>query len=383
MKHGIAVVQVAVFLAASGAQAQQATWQDAFDAHISERYAAPEYRAFDFWIGEWHMKWRQRPEGEFYHSQDGDYTHQRVFPILGGKALVELAWDRDKPDEPSQRGFSIRYFDPARECWIMAQNWPSGNNNGMAFMDQLIGHEHLGRLSMYSVSYWRGADGQFVPQHRRYNFTDIRPGVSFRWDGSNTPDEGANWFTWSIVDAVRQRDLDAWRTAGTALPGYHTGALCTAAPHGAFDGLQGVWEGTVSFGDGARPARFSAGELLDGCAVAGVLETDGVKTFMTFGYHERHGKWLSFRLDDRPGTPHRYFAADTAGDGATFTAVPLLAIVDEFTDFYGGDKLDTASALARTVWTAITADQIAFHDDERESVDAPWRTVRSYRLSRR
>ncbi|MEO1137700.1 MAG: hypothetical protein AAFW68_14040, partial [Pseudomonadota bacterium] len=162
------------------------SWAEALGADIAAPYDAPQHRAFDFWIGEWEANWRGRPQGEFYHQKEGSWTRQRVFPVLNGKALIELAWARDNPNEASQRGFSIRYFDPARARWVMAQNWPSAGGQGSAFTDQLIGEEHLGRLTMYSITQRPGADGELVTQHRRYNFTDVRPGTSFRWDGSNT-----------------------------------------------------------------------------------------------------------------------------------------------------------------------------------------------------
>lgn len=84
------------------------------------------------------MNWRSRPEGEFYHELDGSWMRHRVFPILDGKALVELAWDRDAPMEPGQRGFSIRYFDDSADRWVMSQNWPGPGNPGSAFVDQLV-----------------------------------------------------------------------------------------------------------------------------------------------------------------------------------------------------------------------------------------------------
>ena len=244
----IALLAATACTAATETSAQTETeflWSDALKSEISDAWQSPEHRAFDFWIGEWEMNWRQRPEGEFYHQKEGSWTRQRVFPILGGKALVELAWARDNPEEASQRGFSIRYFDPAREHWVMAQNWPNQNNTGTAFLDQLIGKEHHGRLTMYSATRRPQPDGETTVQHRRYNFADIQEDT-FRWDGSNTSDKGVTWTTWSVVDAHKKRDLDAFKPAGSAIPGVHQENLCTEAPHGGFDSLQGVWGGRSS-----------------------------------------------------------------------------------------------------------------------------------------
>lgn len=360
------------------------SWDEALAAEISDQWASPEYRAFDFWIGEWEANWRPKPAGEFHHAKEGNWTRQRVFPILGGKALIELAWSRDNPDEPSGRGFSIRYFDTARERWVMAQNWPNPNSGGGAFTDQLIGDEHLGRLTMYSVTKRRNSEGEVVSEHRRYNFTDVRPGVSFRWDGSNTSDQGATWFTWNVVDFLRRRDLDPFGAAGTPFPGVHQKNLCTDEPHGAFNDLEGVWTGEMTDAEGgAFPARYSAGLALDGCGVLGVLDAGGVKTFLAVGYMPRQQKWVFYRLDDRPGTPHGYFVSVDAGEGATFVHAPGLSIKDEFTAYNEPESYAPEGALRRVVWDAFTADELRLRVETRTAPGADWETEATYSLEKR
>lgn len=383
-KDGLPVaVALCLLVLGNGATAQERSWADALGTQVTQPYSDPKHRGFDFWIGEWNMNWRSRLEGELRHQPKGSWTHQRVFPILGGKAIVELAWDRDAPETASQRGFSIRYFDEARERWVMAQNWPSQSNQGLAFLDQLIGGEHLGRMTVYSVSPRRQPDGSIVNEHRRYNFTDIREGVSFRWDGSNTSDMGATWYTWNIVDAHRLRDLDPFGTAGTPFPGVHNNLLCAKEPHGAFDGLEGVWEGTVIEAGTESPARLSAGTLLDGCAVAAVLEAGGVRTFMTFGYADRYESWVSYRLDDRPGTEHSYHVAQSPGAGAVFVKADAVAIVDELTPYYIAENFTPADSLERTVWTEYSDTRIAFRDEYRATAEGAWQTRRTFSLRRR
>ena len=384
MKMGQRAIVLGFLLAAgqNSSYGQDQTWADALDTRIDETYADPKYRGFDFWIGEWHMKWRSRLAGELYHQKDGSWTHQRVFPILGGKAIVELAWDRDKPGEASQRGFSIRYFDQERQRWVMAQNWPSQSNTGLAFLDQLIGDEHLGRMTVYSVSPRRASDGTIINDHRRYNFTDIREGVSFRWDGSNTSDKGATWTTWSIVDALRQRDLDPYGAAGTSLPGVHNKLLCTSEPHGAANFLEGNWQGTVRDASGERSARLTAGLLLDGCGVAASLQTEEVRTFMTFGFADRFKNWVIFKLDDQPGTAHKYYVSKTMGTGATFVRSSALEIKDEFTPYYNPAHFEPEGALSRMVWTQLDKTTIAFRDEHRSAADTEWQVAREYKLSR-
>ena len=385
MKHAIfAIAAIFLFACSEEPRASDApvSWADALGSDIQTEYAGEEFRAFDFWIGEWNANWRARPQGEFYHQKEGSWTHQKVFPVLGGKALIELAWDRDKPQEASQRGFSIRYFDPARERWVMAQNWPNATNQGSAFTDQLIGDEHLGRLSMYSITERPNAEGEIVTQHRRYNFTDVRPGVSFRWDGSNTPDEGANWFTWYVVDFLRQGDVGEFGEAGAPLPGVHGDNLCTAEPHGALDGLQGQWTGTMTGADGVQSqATFTAGLALDGCGVIAALEADGGRTLWATGYAEQFQKWVIFRLDDQPGTTHAYFVSDAAGAGAIFNEAPGLAIADEFTPYLRPSSFEADGAARRIIFDILSEDELVLREEHRS--EDGWRTGAAYRFARK
>ncbi|MHA7871359.1 MAG: hypothetical protein ACX939_03315 [Hyphococcus sp.] len=357
------------------------SWGEVLNADITAEWSAPENRAFDFWIGEWAANWRPR-EG-LDHQAEGARMRHRVFPILGGKALVELAWPLENTSQPGQRGFSIRYYDPARARWVMAQNWPNGNNTGAAFLDQLIGDEHLGRLSVYSYTERPNADGEMTPQHRRYNFTDIRPGVSFRWDGSNTADEGATWFTWYVVDFLREGDLTPFRPAGAPLPGVHAKALCTEDPHGAMNTLAGNWRGErMDAGGGLAPAHASAGLVLDGCGVVMALEADGEQVFMALGYHERSGRWVIFRLDDRPGAPHAYFVSDAAGAGAVFAEAPGLAIKDELTPYLHTEHFSTDSAKRRLTWETISETELVLREDAKAAFGDGWSSLRVYRFSR-
>ena len=384
MKQRFSVALLSALMLAGGCATadEDANWADALDAEITDEWSAPEYRAFDFWIGEWEANWRPPVEGALKHAEEGSYTRQRVFPILGGKALIELAWARDNPEAPSQRGFSIRYYDPARERWVMAQNWPNGNTRGSAFFDQLIGDEHLGRLTMYSIARNYQPDGTVNIQHRRYNFTDIRFGESFRWDGSNTRDEGATWYTWYVVDFNRLRDPDPYGAAGTPFPGVHEQALCTEEPHGAFNGLQGVWNGTATDANGGQtPARLSAGLGLDGCGVLAALETGEKNAFLAVGYHERAEKWMTYYLDDQPGTTHAYYISDNAGAGAVFQDAPALTIKDEFAPYNLDEYFEPTDSTRRIVWETMNDTELAFRVETRDGASDEWRTKTSYRLS--
>lgn len=369
---------------ASAADKSSATWDQVLNATIDTHWSDARYRAFDFWIGEWIMVWRGRQPDALHFDQDGNPMRHRVFPILGGKALIELAWDENAAaDAPSQRGFSVRYFNTATQRWVMAQNWPNASNDGMAFIDQLVGFEDNGRLSMYSVSRQPQPDGEFKFYKRRYNFADIRDGA-FRWDGSNTFDEGASWQTWNVVDAKRIRPLDPYEPAGTAFPGVIGEALCKDEPHGAFDVAQGNWEGKATDEHGAQAqVTMSVGKVLDGCGVISILNHhQGRSVFAVTGYAPRLEKWISYVLDDQPDTNHSYLWADGEPEKWVFQDAPSLDIEDEYTPILSDSTFDPDASRRRTVWNRMGDSELAFTLQTRANAQATWTTTMTYALKR-
>ena len=61
-----------------------------------------ESRQFDFWVGAWDVN--QRVQQEDLSWKDSIKAEARVYPILFGKAVLEL-WD-----SPNIKGYSLRYF---------------------------------------------------------------------------------------------------------------------------------------------------------------------------------------------------------------------------------------------------------------------------------
>jgi hypothetical protein len=385
VNFNLRIVFLATFMTTGVAMSNElVTWGEVLGSEIEPQWDSAEHRAFDFWIGEWEMNWRSKPEGEFHFDREGTWTHQRVFPVLGGKAILELAWDRDATaDEPSQRGFSIRYYDEKRSRWIMAQNWPGPGNQGYAFLDQLIGFEDNGRLSMYSAIRRPQEDGSYQYGHRQYNFADIRDGA-FRWDGSNSYDEGKTWMTWNVVDAGRIRPLDEFGAAGTAWPGYIGGQLCRDEPHGAYDFIEGAWSGTRRKADGSsEPVTLHAGRLLDGCALAMVVNIEGgLSIFSTLSYEPRSGNWVMYTLDNRPGVGHVYFWSPVSGSGATFHHAPALSIDNDRELYVVDENFDADAAQTRLVWQKVESDEIVIENQRRKEQDRSWSTVSTYSFIR-
>jgi hypothetical protein len=368
---------------------EQKSWGEVLGSEVRPEWDKPDHRAFDFWVGEWEMTWRGKQPDNFHFDESGGVTHQRVFPVLDGKAVLELAWAVDaNNEEPSQRGFSIRYYDEKRKRWIMAQNWPGPGNDGYGFLDQLIGFSDYRRLSMFSAIRRPQEDGSYQYGHRRYNFSDIGNNVDglrgFRWDGSNTYDEGATWTTWNVVDAVQIAELDPFGVAGTSWPGYHGGQLCKDEPHGAYDFMEGAWSGSVTKADGtSRALTMHAGRLLDGCAVAVVVNIeDGRKILSTLAYVPKENRWVMFTLDNRPGIGHVYFWSPVAGEGATFHHGPALTIDNDQELYVLDENFDEAAADIRLVWQEAGPDEIVIENQQHPAQDQGWRTVSTYTFKR-
>lgn len=356
-------------------------WDDVLDTEIGAEWAGA-HREYDFWIGEWDANWRGREEDGLHHVAQGRYQHHLVFPVLGGKAIVELAQPANQPEgEAAGRGFSIRYYDEARERWVMAQHWPNPQFDGVAFLDQLTGQSDHGRIMVYSSALQQTSDSE-SPTLRRYQFSDIAQD-RFRWDGANTTDHGDSWTTWMVVDFDRtgpQPDLPAT----TAFPGQDDDLLCTDEPHGALDGLEGNWSGrALSPGGASEPARLTGTRMLDGCGMLVVFERpeSGYRSFTFWSYSPIFQRWFALYLNNQPGEGHRYYAGGAAEAGAWFGALPGAAISDETTPFIRNAGGDTSGAPARISWTTLEDDLVVFRVEVRGE-DGDYTMRREYGMTR-
>jgi len=359
-------------------------WDDVLGTTIAEEWQAPIHRQYDFWVGEWDANWRGRDADGLDHVEDGSHTHQFVFPILDGKAIMELAMPGElTPGVGQGHGFSLRYYDEVNERWIMAQHWPAPQFDGVAFLDQLTGVERFGRIMVYSPDLRRSTpDG--APQIRRYTFSDIRENA-FRWDGANSTDRGTSWVTWMAVD-FRELDPEVdLPSASEPLPGYQEGLLCTDGAHRALDGLIGIWSGTAVSGDGSvEPARLTAGRMLDGCGIAVAFERPeaGYRAVTFWSWSPVVERWFALYLNNQPGQGHRYYSAQSAGEGVAFNLHPGVNIVDGETPYITNARDDISGSLQRFEWTSIDSEQIVFRVETRESEIAPWQLRREYRMAR-
>lgn len=358
-------------------------WDDVLATAITPDWETPVHRQYDFWIGEWRANWRPPAETGFGHAAAGWETHQYVVPILDGKAIMELAmpWEIT-PGEAQGRGFSLRYYDEANERWVMAQHWPSPQFDGVAFLDQLTGHEDFGRIMVYSADI-RPRQPDQPQQHRRYTFSDIREDA-FRWEGANSADGGQSWSTWNVVE-FDEIDPDVDLPAANApLPGYHEGRLCTDETHRGMDAVIGTWSGLAVAADGEeQPARITAGRMLDGCAVVAVFERPeaGYRSATFWSWSPAVQRWNALYLSNQRGENHRYYVGGTAGEGAAFHLNPAAVIPDQETPFIVGWRGNPATSLQRIQWVELNENALRFRVETRADPDAEWVLRWEYRVS--
>lgn len=377
------LITAALSLVATPLAAQETTmdWAEILGTTIAAPYDTPEHRAFDFWTGEWRAEWTGREEGVLEHTRVDAITRQRVFPALDGKVLIEWAEPINvDPDAADGRGFSIRYYIEDENRWVMAQHWPQPDASGIAVTDQLTGEFSHGRVELYSRRGRPNEDG--TVGLRRYVFSDIHDDT-FRWDGSNSDDEGATWLTWYVVPFTRLGATADLTSLGADTPNYNGGQLCTGEPHRNMDGIVGTWAGTVTATGETSAATLTAGRMLDGCAtMAVVFHSDtGFRALHTYSYSDALAHWVEFRLDNQPGTRHSYRVTPDA-EPMAFEDAEQLVLQNETERYLSQERFTTEAALTRTVFETMTEDELVIAEQVRENVEADWVDERRYELSR-
>ncbi|HEY6252412.1 MAG TPA: nuclear transport factor 2 family protein [Candidatus Angelobacter sp.] len=132
--------------------------------------AAPEYRHFDFWIGDWDV---------FESDKATPVAHVLVDRILGGCVLRE-----DYQDTEGHKGQSFSIYDASRKVWH--QSWVTNRGQLLIIEGQL--HEGAMVLS--------GSDHTAQGQERlvRGNWKPVSSGV--RESAVTSTDGGKTWSPW-------------------------------------------------------------------------------------------------------------------------------------------------------------------------------------------
>ncbi|NNF38708.1 MAG: hypothetical protein HKN71_08570 [Gemmatimonadetes bacterium] len=287
----LAGILTAALLVGTGTAAAQ-------DWPVSDALPA-EARQFDFWVGEWDVDLRIRQDD--FSWSDEVRSVASVYPILRGKAVLEL-WSDVR--EGGIKGYSLRYFDTARDEWVLWLNWPGPDVSGSS---SLAGTFRHGRGEFFSRN-----DASVS----RYTFSDIGPN-SLRWDDAFSQDGGATWSNRWIMEFTRRADR-AWLVDGEPAPTFHTGERCSAAPFRSYDFLAGRQEGQVEVG-GSGPVTIMGHRVLDGCAV---LTFAGAAGGPETAYAFSHWTWNTYAerfelttLTSGANTPVRMFFGTPGASG--------------------------------------------------------------------
>lgn len=254
-------------------------------------------RRFDFWIGDWDVNLRIHQQDLSW--QDSVEARARVYSILRGKAILEL-WE-----SAPIKGFSLRYYDPTEQKWVLWLNWPGENRAGMSRLEGRFRH---GRGDFFGES--RNAEGQTVIS--RFSFNDVSP-KTMRWDDAYSSDGGKTWSNNWIMEWTRRAAEAVWPLPSPA-PTFVDGTLCDQEPFRVHEVLAGDWSGKASEGPGesaAQPASLEMRQVLDGCAVLGFLQAGDAEWFLMTTFDTRRELWeLSVLSHARRASLERFWARE-------------------------------------------------------------------------
>jgi hypothetical protein len=243
-------------------------------------------RQFDFWIGLWDVNLRMIQDDLSF--KDSVSARTSIYSILDGKAILEL-WDSE-----SIKGYSLRYFDPARGKWILWLDWPSKNRSNKSSLEGEFRH---GRGNFHTS--FTNAQGEEVKG--RYSFNDISP-FSLRWDDLWSKDGGKTWSKNWRMELTRLQVDPVWPIDPEHVPTFVDGSRCDAQPFRPYETLAGSWT--------SKTARLDAYRILDGCAVMAFLEAGKRKEFLYVSWVDSAKRWEVDVLDQQRDSPLKHYHGD-------------------------------------------------------------------------
>lgn len=257
----------------------------------------PESRAFDFWIGEWDVNLRVRQDDASW--RDTHRATAKIYPVLGGKAVLEL-WSEDRPG--GIEGYSLRYFDTARDEWVLWLNWPGANRSGSSSLSGTFRH---GRGEFFGTSRSQGGEETIS----RYTFSDVTP-TSLRWDDAFSSDGGRTWTNSWIMEFSRTGAKPVLPAEGGPVHTFHDGTRCDAPEFRRYEFLSGARAGRVEAG-GSGGVTITGYRMLDGCAVmtfAGpTSDPERAWGFSHITWNTYANRYEMTSLTSMPGAPVRMF----------------------------------------------------------------------------
>jgi len=251
---------------------------------------APEASQFDFWAGGWDVNLRIQQSDASW--QDSVQAHAQVYPILQGKAMLEL-WD-----SPSIKGYSLRYYDSSLGKWVLWLNWPSQDSSGSSSLQGEFRHNR-------GEFYARNTRPDGNTSISRFSFSDIGPD-SLRWDDAYSQDSGKTWTNQWVMEFSRTAQSVALPQNSVSAHTYIDGSRATLPQFASYEYLAGRWQGHYlnSAGLAADPAQLQVWKVLDGCAVIGLLEYsvhgEPRQAFFHLTWNTHASRYEITYLDDAP-----------------------------------------------------------------------------------
>jgi hypothetical protein len=152
--------------------------------------AAPEYRQFDFWDGDWDVTVHARASIDSDQWGDAKGT-QHVDSLLGGCVTAEH-FAADGPGTP-WRGLSYSSWQPQLGKW--RQTWVDDSGGYLAFTGGL----EDGAMTLYGEP--RTVKG--VSFQMRMRYSDVTAD-SLHWEWQRSDDGGQTWKPLMMIDYARR-----------------------------------------------------------------------------------------------------------------------------------------------------------------------------------
>ena len=269
---------------------------------------------YNFWLGHWDVTWKLWNNGGVY--QDFNNSQHRLFAVLNGKVLIELAYGDSVINGSKTTGFSIRYFDEALDKWVMFQSWPGRNAPNVS---SLLGKFHHKRIELFQngvTTRPQLGHPAGTPYSNRYTFSDTHKN-SFRWESSYSLDSLRTWHTRSIAEGTRMNDFDSLVDEKGNWFTYADGCNCDDSLLMPLKPYLGNWSGEIEYsekGNKINGTVFRAlHPFLGGCAALGYqinfTEKGMHKEIIFVTYLPQQDEWLFYTLNDKMGQSFKIFYA--------------------------------------------------------------------------
>lgn len=143
---------------------------------------APEFKQFDFWVGEWDLEGKSPVPNKPNEFTTGRHKNTIVKTLDG--CVIQENFD----DLAGFRGMSVSMYDAKAGKW--KQTWV---DNAGAYLD-LVGEFKDGKMVLMR----KAVNARGIPVVQRMTFSNIKPD-SFDWDWDASRDDGKTWVSnWKI-----------------------------------------------------------------------------------------------------------------------------------------------------------------------------------------